>query len=147
MTKFASRSDLQYLAAFCASFMALVVAGSAASLATVLIRPPFPADVATIDHYNLLVLTVGTAATALLFGGGFAPLTWALHRAGAKPRPGAARRGAVVATLLSLAFLLVAANSVLFAWSSSAPTVAEELLSMVLVGLFYPAAWFLANRV
>jgi hypothetical protein len=145
-TKIASRADLLYAGAFGASIMAMVVAASAVGLLGSLVRPPFPTDAVTIDHYNLMLATVGIALTALVFGALFVPFAWALVRMGAKLRPSATRRGALVATALSVGYLLVASNSIMFAWTPTSTWVWDDIISIAVAGIFYPLAWWVTSH-
>jgi uncharacterized membrane protein YeaQ/YmgE (transglycosylase-associated protein family) len=142
-----SRTDLRYIAIFIASLLAMVVGSVAANIViTWLPVPHYPVDVQTLEHFNMLVTTVGAAIVALVMGAGFLPLTWAMERWGAKPKRNTAAIGAVVTALAAAGFYLVTLNAAYYAPAALYLSVWPDVISIGVVGALYPLTWFLSTR-
>jgi hypothetical protein len=148
MTPFASRADLQYIAAFVAGILAGVVSSVAAQLVAFLW--PFPAVVSNTRDFEYHISFSNSAVCAVILAV-YAALFFAMTRAmkyywSAQPRPQGVKLGAAIATLLFALMILPSFSFVPGAPMTSDFGAWEEVLSWIGVGLFYVFGWFFANH-
>jgi hypothetical protein len=151
MTRFASRADMHYFAAFIGGLTAVICVGVVENFISMYLPAPlYGTSIDAINYQLMLQTCLGIALGLVGYAGGFFGLAYLLRRLGGRPLRQGVRLGAVVATLLLAALVLTGFTmaSLPIEQQITSPNllVWQDFATILAIGGFYMAGWFLATH-